>query len=133
IRTIQGRMLDYFPLPGGRMIHPYEIIVPHILGAAPWIRQYQFTQERVDRVILRVVPLTTPTTQDLARLEESVTTVLGQGVEFQVILVPEIQLEPSGKFRVFRSLVNSAYDGIDWDNPQTLRAPYTSRHDGEPR
>ena len=133
IRAIQGRMLDYFPLPGGRMIHPYEITVPHILGVAAWIRQYQFTQERVDRVILRVVPLTTPTTQELARLEESVTTVLGQGVEFQVILVPEIQLEPSGKFRVFRSLVNSAYDGIDWDNPQTLRAPYTSRHDGEPR
>ncbi len=117
IRAIQGRMLDYFPLPGGRMMHPYEIIVPHILGAAPWIRQYQLIQEREDRIILRVVPSTTPTTQDLARLEEPVINFLGQDVEFKVVLVPEIQLEPSGKFRISRSLVKSAYDEIDWGNP----------------
>ena len=97
------------------MIHPYEISVPHLLGASSWIRQYQLTQEREDRIILRVVPSITPTREELTRLEESVTKLLGQGVEFQVILVPEIQLEPTAKFRVSRSLVKSAYDGIDWD------------------
>ena len=131
IRAIQGRMLDYFPLPGGRMIHPYEITVPHV-GAASWVRQYQLIQEREDRIILRVVPLTTPTTQELARLQESVTTILGQGVEFQVILVPEIQLEPSGKFRVSRSLVKSAYDGIDWEKQQTDRLNSSSRYGNDP-
>jgi phenylacetate-CoA ligase len=115
IRAIQGRMLDYFPLPGGRVIHPYEITLFIVRNAAPWIRQYQLTQEREDRVILRVVPSTTPTPQELVQLHESVTAVLGQGVEFQVILVPEIQLEPSCKFRVSRSLVKSAYDGIEWE------------------
>jgi hypothetical protein len=110
-------MIDYFPLPGGRVIHPYEIVLILVHNASSWIRQYQLIQEREDRVILRVVPSTTPAPQELVQLEESVTAVLGQGVEFQVILVPEIQLEPSGKFRVSRSLVNSAYDGIGWDQP----------------
>ena len=118
IRAIQGRMLDYFPLPGGRLIHPYEISLL-FTNSASWMCQYQLTQEREDYIIMRVVSSDTPTPQELAGLIESVRTLLGQGVEFRVIFVPEIQLEPSGKFRVSRSLVKSAYDGIEWDNQQT--------------
>jgi phenylacetate-CoA ligase len=114
IRGIQGRMIDYFPLPGGRMIHPYEIVLA-LLQEAPWIRQYQLIQEREDRIALRVVPSITPTPQELARLKEAVSKLLGRDVEFRVVLVPEIQLEPNGKFRVSRSFVKSAYDGIDWE------------------
>jgi hypothetical protein len=33
-------MIDYFVLPRGLIIHPYEITVPSLLGAG-WIRQYQ--------------------------------------------------------------------------------------------
>ena len=98
------------------MIHPYEITLILKRDADSWIRQHQLIQEREDRIILRVVPSNTPPPQEILKLEKSVTTVLGQGVEFRVILVPEIQLEPSGKFRVSRSLVRSAYDGIDWDH-----------------
>ena len=112
-------MLDYFPLPGGRVIHPYEIVLTLIHDAASWIGQYQLTQEREDRLVLRVVPSATPTPQKLALLEESVVALLGEGVGFQVILVPKIQLEPNGKFRVSRSLVKSAYDGLDWEHQQT--------------
>jgi phenylacetate-CoA ligase len=117
IRSIQGRMIDYFPLPDGRSIHPYEIALILVYNADPWIRQYQLTQERVDRIVLQIVPLTTPRPQELIRLRESVSALLGKGVEFDVTLVPEINLEPTGKFRVSRSLLNSAYDGIDWEKP----------------
>src|SRR3972149_8842888 len=129
IRAIQGRMLDYFLLPGGRVIHPSEITIRHILGAAPWIRQYQLIQEQEDRIILRAVPSTAPTPQELARLEESVINFLGQDVEFRVVLVPGIQIEPSGKFRISRSLVRSDYDGIDWEKPQTDRPNSSVRRD----
>jgi hypothetical protein len=61
------------------------------------------------------VPSITPTPQELARLKEAVSKLLGRDVEFRVVLVPEIQLEPNGKFRVSRSFVKSAYDGIDWE------------------
>jgi phenylacetate-CoA ligase len=115
IRSIQGRMIDYFPLPDGRSIHPYEIVLILVNNAYSWIRQYQLTQERADRIVLRIVPFTTPGPQELIQLRESVSAVLGKGVEFDMTLVPEIKLEPTGKFRVSRSLLNSAYDGIDWE------------------
>lgn len=133
IRSIQGRMLDYFTLPGGRLIHPYEVVLVILHDLASWILQYQLIQEREDRIILQVVPSIPPTPQELARLEEPVTNLLGRDVEFRVVLVPEIQTEPSGKFRVSRSLVKSAYDGIEWDRPQTVESPYASIHDDEPR
>jgi phenylacetate-CoA ligase len=109
IREVQGRMSDYFPLPQGRMIHPDEIIgILH--SKAPWIREYQLLQEREDLTVLRVVPSVSPSPQELSLMQEPVTKLLGQGVEFRVVLVPEIQLEPSGKFRISRSLVKSVYD-----------------------
>ena len=118
IRAIQGRMIDYFPLPRGRLLHPYEIVLVLMHDAVQWLRQYQLLQEREDRVLLYAVPSRPPTSAELHQLEESVAPVLGSEVEFQIVLVPEIQLERSGKFRVSRSLVRSAYDGIDWDkNP----------------
>src|SRR3972149_11804358 len=132
IRAIQGRMHDYFPLPDGRLIHPYEITGTHLLGAVSWIRQYQLIQEQVDRVILWVVPNTTPTNQELVQLEKSVNAILGQDVEFRVTLGSEIILEPNGKFRVSRSLVKSAYEGIDWDHPYTAVPQSAGRHDDEP-
>ncbi|MGH7799095.1 MAG: phenylacetate--CoA ligase family protein [Thermodesulfobacteriota bacterium] len=133
IRAIQGRMIDYFPLPGGRVLHPYEILAILRLDAASWIRQYQLIQEREDRIILKVVPSTTPQPQKIASVEESVTALLGRGVEFQVVLVPEIQLEPSGKFRVLRSLVNSAYEGIDWERQHDTNPYSQSSHGNEQR
>lgn len=111
LREVQGRMIDYFLLPGGRMIHPYEFL---LILEVSWIRQYQLIQEQKDLITLRVVPFTTPLPLELARLEKSLIAKVGQGVTFRIILVPDIELELSGKFRSFRSLVKSVYDGIDW-------------------
>jgi hypothetical protein len=72
-------------------------------------------QEREDRIILQVVPSPTPTPQEILKVETSVSSVLGQGVEFQVMLVSEIKTDQIGKFRVSRSLVKSPYDGIEWE------------------
>lgn len=127
LRDIQGRMIDYFPLPSGRVIHPYEIVLLLIQQEDSWIRQYQLIQERTDRIVLRVVPSTPPPQQQLVLLEKEVSTLLGQGVEFHISLVPEIRLEPNGKFRVSRSLVQSAYDGIDWDHLQISGHPLPTK------
>jgi phenylacetate-CoA ligase len=116
IRKVQGRMIDYFPLPGGRLIHPYEIVALLLDDVVPVIRQYQLVQERADRIILRAVPSNTFSAQRLTSIEKSVKTLLGPDVEFRVALVPDIDPETSGKFRVSRSLVHSAYDGIDWNH-----------------
>ena len=120
IFTVQGRMLDYFPLANGRLLHPYELVMMIITRGTRWIGQYQLTQERRDRVILRVVPRLSPSPEEISWFERAARERLGPGIEFQVVLVPEIPLEVNGKFRVSRSLVESAYDGIDWDRRRAM-------------
>jgi phenylacetate-CoA ligase len=124
MHAVQGRMIDHFLLPQGRILHPYEIVAIFWQEARNWIRQYQLIQEKRDRIILRVVPFTTPTPKEIGRLEGSVRIIVGKQVEFEVILVSEIKPEPNGKFRVSRSLVKSFYDEIDWDQQQ-IQEPYS--------
>lgn len=116
VRHVQGRMIDYFVLPHGGLIHPYEL-VGAVMGVAPWIREYQLVQERKDRVVLRVVPFASPSTEQQRLVHEALARPLGPDVAVEVMVVPGIQLEPSGKLRPSRSLVRSEYDGIDWNAP----------------
>lgn len=113
LREVQGRMVDYFPLPGGRMIHPYEITSTIMDDFKSWIRQYQLVQEHKNLITLHVVPSNNLTSQKIVQLEESVRTFLGEEVGFSVNLESEIKLDPSGKFRTYRSLVKSDYDEIN--------------------
>jgi phenylacetate-CoA ligase len=115
LSAVQGRMIDYFRLPGGRLLHPYEISTLLLRELEPWVRQYQLTQESEDRVVLRVVPRGELPPDRLARLRERLAELLGPGVACAVSIVPRIDVERSGKFRVSRSLVESAYDAIDWE------------------
>jgi phenylacetate-CoA ligase len=111
IRNVEGRMLDFFPLPGARVIHPYEILPLVRRTPDPWYRQYQMIQEREDRILFKAVAPVPPSRQELDSIEQTVKARLGQGVEFKIVLVPEIRPDAAGKFRVSRSFVESAYDG----------------------
>jgi phenylacetate-CoA ligase len=113
IGEIQGRMLDYFPLPGGRLLHPYEIVRLLVWGPGEWLKQYQLVQERADRVVLYAVAEPAP-----ARLEgvmRAVRPLLGPAVEFEVRLVERIPFESTGKLRPSRSLVRSEYDCLRFE------------------
>ena len=112
IAAIQGRMIDYFPLPDGRVVHPYKLLetfAPNID-----IRQYQLLQDRLDHIVLSVVSAMPASAELQDRISRSVRPLLGPGVEFQVRMVDDIPLDPTGKFRHSRSLVASAFD-----NPNT--------------
>lgn len=113
LRAVQGRMADYFPLPGGRLLHPYDIVA--ILANEPWLREYRVIQEREDLVLLHVVPCRPPRAAELDDLRARVAAVLGPDVTLRFEIVAEIHVEPNAKFRVCRSLVESGYDGIDWE------------------
>lgn len=114
LRAIQGRMIDYFPLADGRLLHPYEITWALATELGPWVRQYQLTQETEDRIVLRVVPVSDVPAERLKAVEQALGRLLGPRVRGLLTIVPEIELEPTGKFRVSRSRVRSEYDGIDW-------------------
>ena len=108
IGAVQGRMLDYFPLPDGRVLHPYEIVTRLVYGPMEWVRRYELVQERTDRIVLRVVAEAPPAGR-IAELTRAMRTLLGDTVTFAVDLVDEIPLTPAGKHRPSRSLVGSSH------------------------
>jgi len=112
---VHGRMVDYFPLPDGRMLHPYEIVRRLVWGPNEWIRQYQLVQERRDRIVLHLAAAVPPGDDTIAAISRSVRPLLGTEVEFDVRLVGDIPLEASGKLRPSRSLVHSEYDAVTAD------------------
>jgi phenylacetate-CoA ligase len=120
ISAVQGRMIDYFQLPGGRIMHPYEIVFPLMTDTIRWMRAYRLVQEREDRVVLLAVASQTPSDDELQRVRRTLSAALGADVESDVQLVPELELERTGKFRVSRSMLNSAYDGLAWNRPSMM-------------
>jgi phenylacetate-CoA ligase len=105
IRSLQGRTIDYFHLPDGRLMHPYELGMTNY----PWIREFQITQERVDRIVMRIVSGGGQVGREIASLKHAMATKMGPGVEIVVEQVSAIPLESSGKFRPFRSLIPSSH------------------------
>jgi phenylacetate-CoA ligase len=112
IHGVQGRMLDMFPLPDGRVVHPYYLSESLIMDDPDWIENFQLTQERIDHITMRIVPRAEPTPERIAELREHGAELLGAGVEFELLIVDSIPSEVSGKYRPARSLVTSSYDDV---------------------
>jgi phenylacetate-coenzyme A ligase PaaK-like adenylate-forming protein len=115
IITVEGRMIDHFEMPDGRLLHPNELVVALLRHAARWVAQYQLTQEARGRIVLRIVPLVPPTPEEVAAIEHHGRAAFGPDVDFKLLLVQEISQEGSEKFRISRSLVRSVYDEVDWE------------------
>ena len=112
IQSVQGRMLDMFPLPDGRVIHAYYLTESLIMGDPDWIENFQITQERLDHITMRIIPRTEPTAERLERIRAEGAMLLGPGVAFELAIVDSIPSEESGKYRPARSFVTSSYDGV---------------------
>jgi phenylacetate-CoA ligase len=124
IGQVQGRMIDYFPLSDGRLLHPYEIVARLVWGPGQWLRQYQLVQERRDRVVLYAVTDGPPSAERVEEVGRAVRPVLGPAVELEVRVVERIPFESTGKLRPSRSLVHSEYDRVRFD---PLPAPRVRR------
>jgi phenylacetate-CoA ligase len=112
IESVQGRMLDMFPLPDGRVVHPYYLSETLIMDDPDWIENFQLTQERMDSVTMRIVARAEPTEGRLASLRAHGAELLGAGVRFELLVVDSIPSELSGKYRPARSHVTSSYDEV---------------------
>jgi phenylacetate-CoA ligase len=105
LKGIQGRVVDYFTMPDGSLLHPY--VLAHALRdqALAWVAQYQLIQESARRIVVRAVPLKAPSEEDIILMKNTAESVIGKEVAFEIELVNDIPLEDRGKFRVYRSLV----------------------------
>jgi phenylacetate-CoA ligase len=96
----RGRTVDYFRIPGGRLVAPYTLTCA--IESVAGMRQYQIVQEAPDRVAVNVVPDAEFGDAERRRIVELLRPVLG-GLEARVHAVPSIPPEPSGKRRIVRS------------------------------
>jgi phenylacetate-CoA ligase len=106
LHKIVGRVREYFILPNGRRIHPLRVVLPVFTENAPWLNQFQLTQETKTRFVLRLTAFRKPAAQELESIRKKFFNRLGPGVEFRVELVDHIPFEPSGKFKDCRNLIN---------------------------
>jgi phenylacetate-CoA ligase len=105
LHDIRGRVVDYFKMPDGRMLHPYLIadaLKPHALR---WVGRYQLVQESVNQIVLTAVPQAQPMAEELDAAREAVQRVTGDAVSFSIDLVSHIDPGPTGKHRIYRSKV----------------------------
>ncbi|HET8650272.1 MAG TPA: AMP-binding protein [Gemmatimonadales bacterium] len=106
LKEIQGRMMDYLVLPGGRRLHPFEVTDRVVWDHPGWARRFQLVQERENRVVMRTIAARQPDEATINSINRSVGEVLGSDVEFALELVNELPHEPSGKFRLIRPLAS---------------------------
>jgi len=107
--AVHGRTFDRFELPGGRTIDPYRLATD-LVRFAPWLRQFQIVQERIDRIRVRLAAMgdCAPPVRWAAELQQLFSASLGEGISVETELVDRIPTEPSGKFRPYYSLVSDA-------------------------
>jgi len=110
LRGVQGRTMDALVLPGGRVMHHWELL-PMSFWDMTWHRQYQLVQESLDRFVLRVVTEAEPPAGDVERILLWVREKLGPRATFVLEPVDEVERARSGKWRVCVSRVAGAPPG----------------------
>ncbi|MGH2349089.1 MAG: phenylacetate--CoA ligase family protein [bacterium] len=104
LEMIEGRRVDSFVLPDGRIIHPYTLTLA--IQNVPGILQYQLVQERPDRVRVLLARIDTDGQSAAQAITVALGAILGPQVSVEVQPVPAIPLAPGERIpRVVRSLV----------------------------
>jgi phenylacetate-CoA ligase len=103
IRQLMGRIAAYVKLPDGRAIHESYLDETVFEQVRSWVAQYQFVQERLNRIALHMVPDSDPPHGRLESLRHSLTSLFGPDMEVEIQLVKAIEPHASGKQQVLRS------------------------------
>ncbi len=103
LRGLQGRTVDWFRLPDGRILHPYRLTQEVFTGRSLPVRHYQLVQAAPDRIVLRLVVPPGAPLEGIRQAEADVRMLLGPSVTFSSELVPEIGPDANGKYRLFQA------------------------------
>jgi phenylacetate-CoA ligase len=98
LRSVKGRIADTLWTADGRRVSGIAI-TEHFAELFPHIDQVQIVQDRVDHVVVKVVPAHDAAGDLVARVAHVVAAAFGRGMNFELQRVGEIPLERSGKFR----------------------------------
>jgi phenylacetate-CoA ligase len=105
IAQVQGRVQDQLTVADGRHLHPQRVAT-WIYPLLPLLRRYQVVQEELDRIVVRLQPVSTGPLdpEQIETMKQNMMRDLGDSFLVDIELVENIPSEPSGKFRTFRGL-----------------------------
>jgi phenylacetate-CoA ligase len=98
ISDVSGRILDMIKLADGNEI-PGEFFV-RFIGNKPGVAQYRVVQEAVDVINVELVVNQLFSDVILHDMEQDLRAVLGQQLTINMHFKDQLELTPSGKFRV---------------------------------
>lgn len=111
LARLEGRDTEVLVTPSGKQINATILghFLTFVVGAIPFVWEYQATQSAPDTVVLRVVPTHRFTPEFGLKLERELRALLGPGMRVGLEVLAEIPLEPSGK----RLIIKPASGGRD--------------------
>jgi phenylacetate-CoA ligase len=102
IRSIEGRVIDFFILPNGRTVHPYDFN-SEIKACGVDVRRFQIVQERRDFFRIHLVLGPAPA-HDLEGLLHRIRRCLGPDITAQIEEAQTLPPSRSGKFYPYVTL-----------------------------
>jgi phenylacetate-CoA ligase len=103
LRAVEGRQLDLIRTPDGRML-PGEFF-PHLMKDIPGVERFQVVQQRLDRLLIRIVPGASFDADAEHLLQSVLRRHLGGSMQIHIERVGDIPLTAAGKLRVTLSML----------------------------
>lgn len=105
LRSVQGRLAEFFYFSDGRRVHPFQLINP-LLDFVGWLREYrvvQVSRQAVD-VWYTLLPGAPNQQEASAAIERAVGTAAGVQVQVRAIPLETMPLSNRGKNKMFEAL-----------------------------
>ncbi len=103
IKQLQGRLTDFIILPSGKRLTP--LLFFNVLGSTPGIAQYRIIQEKIDHLIIEIVPVTGFNQSHSAEIEKELKKVVGEDMKIEILQRKEIDFTLIRKKRIIYSKV----------------------------
>jgi phenylacetate-CoA ligase len=106
LQEVSGRVVDVFLTKAGEKIDGEYFT--HLIYFKDWVRKFQFVQESLDSIRVKIQRAGTPPPQDLKEIEDKVRLVMGVSCTVEFEFVDDIPPGSSGKYRYTISHVTGA-------------------------
>ncbi len=108
LRRVVGRLQDWIVLKDGTLRNP-DWLFSRLAAQGIWIRQFQLVQPNTEDLVLGIVPLRAPTSEERSAAERLLAEFSEGQLLGRVELHEQLPTDPNGKFRVSKSRVQPFY------------------------
>jgi phenylacetate-CoA ligase len=88
IKQLKGRLTDFIILPSGKRLTP--LLLFNVLGNTPGVVQYRIIQEKIDHLIIELVPVTGFNQSHSAEIKKELKKVVGEEMKIEILQRKEI-------------------------------------------